>query len=422
MARLQPPRRRTLRIDRLAAGGDGVARDDGLGGFVPRTAPGGLVDAEVAHDGKARFARGTLVRVLEPSDARVAPRCGHYVHDGCGGCQLQHLAYAAQVHAKGAMVADAFRRIAKREVHVPTVHAAPHPWHYRRKLTLTLRATGDASAPWTEGLRALDVPEHVFDLAECPIVEDAVLDAWRAVLAAAHCLPAADELRGAVRRLGDGVALVVEGGSHWADPDVTALADAVPALQAIWWVPTAGARALVFDRRPTREPGASFVQVNPAMHQVLLADVLARVLAHAPRTVVDGYAGAGDAAAALAAQGVHVTALEADAEAVAYAAARLPAGSSAVRGLVEATLARALPADVVLLNPPRAGCDAAVPAALLAARPGPRAIVYVSCDPATLARDVARLPGWRIAHLACYDMFPQTAHVETLCELVPEAA
>ncbi len=88
---------------------------------------------------------------------------------------------------------------------------------------------------------------------------------------------------------------------------------------------------------------------------------------------------------------------------------------------VEAVLATALPADVLVLNPPRQGVAEAV-TSLLATAPAsvrPRAIVYVSCDPATLARDVARLPGWQIASLDAFDMFPQTAHVETVCELVP---
>lgn len=87
---------------------------------------------------------------------------------------------------------------------------------------------------------------------------------------------------------------------------------------------------------------------------------------------------------------------------------------------VEEFLPRLLPADVVVLNPPRAGVDARVTTALR--ERAPRAIVYVSCDPATLARDVARLEGWRVASVTCYDMFPQTAHVETVCTLVPEAA
>ena len=91
-------------------------------------------------------------------------------------------------------------------------------------------------------------------------------------------------------------------------------------------------------------------------------------------------------------------------------------------GRVEDLLARHLPADVVLLNPPRAGVDARVTQALESVRRPPAAILYVSCDPATLARDLVRLPRYRLAAVRAYDMFPQTAHVETVCELVPEAA
>lgn len=406
---------RTIRIDRLAAGGDGVARDDGLVIFVPRTAPGDVIEAEVVHDGKARFARGRMLQVLTPSNARVAPPCVHYVRDACGGCQLQHLTYEAQLHAKAEMVADAFRRIARREVHVPVVHAAPAAWHYRRKLTLALRRTNNGVIA---GMHAFDEPGRVFGLDECRLADPIVMTAWHALRAATECLPDASELRVAVRRLADGVALVVEGGD--AFPQSHALADAVPGTQAIWWVPQERRRRLVVDRRGDAEPGASFVQVNPAMHAILHEAVLARVAEHAPRTVVDAFAGVGDTAAALAAQGARVIAIEADEEAAAYAATRLPKGSRSIAARVEDVLDECLPADVVVLNPPRAGVHAAVTAQLAKAK-GVRAIVYVSCDPATLARDVGRLPGWRVSHVSCYDMFPQTAHVETVCELVPES-
>jgi 23S rRNA (uracil1939-C5)-methyltransferase len=154
--------------------------------------------------------------------------------------------------------------------------------------------------------------------------------------------------------------------------------------------------------------------------EALAAHVVERVMAHAPATVVDAYAGAGDVAVELAGRGVRVDAIELDAEAAAWAAARLPAGSRAHAGRAEELLPGALPADVVLLNPPRAGVDARVTTALEATPP--RAVVYVSCNPATLARDLARLPGFRLQAVTAFDMFPQTAHVETVCELVPEAA
>ena len=121
----------------------------------------------------------------------------------------------------------------------------------------------------------------------------------------------------------------------------------------------------------------------------------------------------------LAADGVQVTAIELDAEASLWSALRLPPPSRALQGRVEKLLGDALPADVVVVNPPRAGLDAKVSEILQAGASNLKAVIYVSCDPATLARDLSRLPDFRIASMQPFDMFPQTAHVETVCELVP---
>lgn len=152
---------------------------------------------------------------------------------------------------------------------------------------------------------------------------------------------------------------------------------------------------------------------------MLHAYVVDRALRYAPATAVDAYAGTGATAALLAERGVRVTAIEADRDAAAVARERLPRGARVEVGRVEDILGAVPPADVVLLNPPRGGLAATVTAMLGRMLPAPRAILYVSCDPATLARDVARLPGYRVARVDCFDMFPQTAHVETVCELVP---
>src|SRR5687767_8272187 len=126
-----------VRIESIAAGGDGVGRLDGLAVFTPRTAPGELV--EVAIQKRGRMARGRLLRVLEPSPDRVKPRCRHYDNDRCGGCQLQHLTIGAQLAAKQRIVRDAFARIAKRSVDLPEIVPSPSEWEYRSRLTLTMR-------------------------------------------------------------------------------------------------------------------------------------------------------------------------------------------------------------------------------------------------------------------------------------------
>ena len=400
-----------LRIDSIAAGGDGVARANGMVVFVPRTAPGDEALVEVTA--KGRFARGVLRGLPRPSARRTTPRCAHYVNDRCGGCQLQHIEYDAQLEAKGRIIADAMQRIGKRPIGSPPVVPSPKQWRYRRKLSLALRRRGSR---WIAGLHPFDRPSHVFALEDCPITEEAVLAVWRAVLGAAALLPTGAE-RGSVLVRGEQVALVIEGGERW--PTARRFFEHLPALGELWWKPAGHGVRLVRSRVDSAS-GASFAQVNAAMAAQLEDEVLARVVAHAPRTVIDAYAGVGDVAARLAERGIGVTAIELDPRAAERCAARLPPGSRSFAGAVEERLPEALPADVVLLNPPRSGLDARVTDALEVAPGRPKAIVYVSCNPATLARDVGRLPSFAVASVQGFDMFPQTAHVETLCELVRE--
>ena len=434
-----------LTIDSIAAGGDGVGRADGFVVFVPRTAPGDV--AEVEWSGKGRFGRGRVSALDAPSPVRVDPPCEHYVRDNCGGCQLQHMSYAAQLDAKGAIVRDSLERIGKRRIDTPTVRPSAQEWRYRRKLTLALRRRGER---WIAGLHPYDMPDKVFELRDCPITELTVLAAWREVMAASDDLPHAAELRGAVRLSGTGISFVLEGGRRW--PRARRFLERTPSLGALWWLREgADAPELVAHRatvqrgasqspsaaasddapirlgRPSAEdednvPGASFEQINAAVADELKQYVIERVLAHSPRTLVDAYSGAGDLAVALAAAGRRVTAIELDSAAAARCGDLLPAESRSIAARVEDALPSALPADVVVLNPPRRGVDERVTAELQERAEETRAIVYVSCNPATLARDIARLPRWRIASLLAFDMFPQTAHVETVCELIPEAA
>jgi 23S rRNA (uracil1939-C5)-methyltransferase len=406
----------TLEIGSLAAGGDGVARSDGLVVFTPRTAPGDLVQVELEVQG--RVGRGRLKRIERAGATRIAASCAHYeAPDRCGGCQWQHVDITAQRDAKRAMVRDAFQRIAKRDVALPNIVAGAE-WRYRRSLTLAMRRAKDGS--WSAGMRAFDDPEAVFDLEDCLITAPAVLSAWKEVLAAAEHFPREGRLRGTVRVINERAYFTLEGGKDWGT--LSAFLDAVPGLSAVWWHAEGKRRKLVADRRPAGEPGASFAQVNPEIAALMHEAVVERALAHEPKTVIDAFSGSGDTAAALARWGVKVVAIEADEEATAFAATRLSEPSRAIAARVEDVIATHLPADVVILNPPRAGVDAKVTAAILKAARPPKAIIYVSCDPATLARDVARLAGWAVHSLECYDLFPQTSHVETVCELRPENA
>jgi 23S rRNA (uracil1939-C5)-methyltransferase len=411
-----------LDIDSIAAGGDGVGRSNGVVVFVPRAAPGDRVRARI--DVRRRFARGEIDSIVRPSPDRVTPECPHYVADKCGGCQLQHIEYEAQLEAKRRIIRDSLARIGKRSVDLPSIEASPRRWRYRRKLTLTMRRAGRDD--WTIGLRPYDDPDRIFDLRDCPITDERVLSVWKDIAAARALLPDADELRGAVQLAGNDMSVVVRGGHVW--PRRAEFFEAVPAATTLWWQPTHRARSLVASRGASngggRDASASFAQVNTEVGAALHEYVLERARRYRPASVVDAYAGAGATAVPLASDGARVSAIEADRDAAAACAESLApfAGSRSLTARVEDVIDQTLPADVVLLNPPRVGVHERVTASIVAASPAPRAVIYVSCDAATLARDLARLAGFRVASLQAFDMFPQTAHVETVCELVPSSA
>ena len=402
-------------IGSIAAGGDGVGRSDGMAVFVPRTAPGDVAIVRLAR--ARRFARGELVSLEQPSPARVAPPCPHYTDDRCGGCQIQHLAYEAQLAAKSGIVGDALRRIGRRQVENPVVEPSDAQWRYRRKLTLHLRRAGER---WIAGLHPYDDPDAVFDLRDCPITDERVMAVWAQLRPTFDHLPRERSLRVAVRLLDAGAAVVVEGGRTWREPD--AVLEAAPLVTELWWRPEGGRTRLLARRGVDAASGASFAQVNAGVAERLRGHVLALARGHHPVKVIDGYAGLGATTLPLANDGVHVVAIESDVDAVARLRERLRQPSTAIAGRVEDHIVTALPADVVMLNPPRGGLDARVADALQRVERAPEAVLYTSCDPATLGRDLARLTRFRLASVRSYDMFPQTAHVETVCELVPEAA
>ncbi len=450
----------TIRIESIAAGGDGVGRVDGLACFVPRTAPGDV--AQVALQAHARHARGRVLQLLESSPTRVAPQCRHYDGDRCGGCQVQHLDVEAQRDARLTIVHDALRRIGKRDVPRATLISGAS-WAYRGRLTLTLKPRGTT---WVGGLHPYDDASRVFALEECSIAHPSLVAAWHAVRALARGLPKAVSLRVALRRVAFGakagvaeatggsavaaIAIVIGGGTAWPEAQEwgRSLVRLHDAIVAVWWERDDGERVALagitdgggdaadwtpadvgadrdaVDVGPDATEALAFAQVNEEVAQALRTFVVEHVGALAPTHAIDAYAGVGILSQLLATPGVRVTAIESDAEGAKQASRRLALsiGSRVVCDTVESALSAALPADVVVLNPPRRGVDAQVTARLAdAAGDGVRGIVYVSCDPATLARDLSRLPSWRIAALRCFDMFPQTAHVETVCVLVPES-
>lgn len=413
-----------VRILRIAAGGDGVgALSDGRTIFVPRTAPGDLVELGRVKHAK-RFSRGRLARVLEPGPNRVVPACPHYTRDDCGGCQLQHLNAAAQLSAKQSIVGETLRRLGKVEVPDPSVIPAGKMWEYRAKISLARDARGRI------GLHPMDRPAEVFDLKHCYITEPALMAVWSVIYRERRLLP--EDLSSLVLRLDrlGGRHVVVETGGKrvWqrgAELHRALLAASVTAV--VWYQPEGGAPRVVAGAADAY-PATVFEQVNPEMGDTVRAYAIERLGPVAGCHVWDLYSGIGETTAALLAAGATVESVEADPRAVRLALSRarkalgigaegsLPRGIAGHVGRVEDTLAKLKDPDLIIANPPRGGIESRAIDGILERKA--RRFVYISCDPATLARDVARLaPGFRTAGVQAFDLFPQTAHVETVAGL-----
>jgi len=393
---------------------------DGMTVFVPRTAPGDRVALSRVHR-RRRHARAEVAELVEPGPDRVVPPCRHFTQDTCGGCQWQHLSAEAQHRAKRRMVGDALRRLGGLAVEDPELTPSPRPLGYRATITLTVRWR--SAAPVVGFHRATGEGEgagEVFALERCEIARAEVGALWAAIRPGIASLPTGEDVRLKLRVAHDGGLHVIVHGGDRAWTAAQPLADA--ALRAgcpatVWWQPPGGAVRRMAGPAADRA-SAGFAQVNEEVAGALRAAVLDAVPEGA-RRVLDLYAGTGEVALALARRGCAVASVEAEDAAVRLAEERASAEGltvKAVAGRVEHQIHGLLPADAVVVNPPRTGLAPEVSAAL--ARQPPAELVYVSCDPATLARDLRRLhaePARLVVR--CFDMFPQTSHVETLAVL-----
>jgi 23S rRNA (uracil1939-C5)-methyltransferase len=397
-----------VRILRLAAGGDGVGRlEDGRAVFVPRTAPGDLVELSELREHR-RFARARVGRLIERSPDRAEPRCPHYVTDECGGCQLQHLAIEPQRSARRQFVGDALRRLARLEASDPDLVPAPREYEYRTKITLAVSGDGRRI-----GLRPYERADQVFELEWCHITVPELMQLWRSLRAHRALLPPG--LERLVLRLdrsgGRHVVVRTKRGEAWGGG--RQLGDELArrgAPATIWWQPRDGAARAVAGGAEAF-PATVFEQVHPEMGDRVRTFVVHLLGDVSGRAVWDLYAGIGETTALLATAGARVESVEADARAVAEAEARGPVARR-LTGRVEDLLPTLRRPELVVTNPPRTGMDERVTAGLERARP--QSVVYVSCDAATLARDLTRLPSYRVRRLQAFDLFPQTAHVETV--------
>lgn len=403
-----------IAIRAIAGGGDGVGTlDDGRTVFVPRTAPGDVIEPGRLRRYQ-RFARAEVKTLVEAGTGRVEPPCPHYIQDRCGGCQLMHLDPVAQRAAKARIVGDALRRIGHLDVADPEVVPATEQFSYRSRITLAWRGG-------RLGYHRLGDPDVVFEVQRCLLARPEVDALHQAVRAARRALPDALQRIGLRRDHEGGLHVLLESATEtaWNGGEAFHAALRAAGIEAtVWWSPPRGAaRAVAGASEPW--PATVFEQVNEAMGARVREAAVASLGRPDPggdACAWDLYAGIGEATVALSQAGWAVESVELESRAVELAERIGPSGPVRRAGTVESHLPRLRPPEVVLTNPPRTGMGGAVTSAI--AGSGARRVVYVSCDPATLARDLARLDSaYRVASVEAFDQFPQTSHVETIATL-----
>jgi 23S rRNA (uracil1939-C5)-methyltransferase len=355
--------------------------------------------------------------IVEPGPGRVTPPCPHYVNDHCGGCQLQHLAYDEQLKAKRAIVGDTLRRIGKLDLPDLEIVEALEEWRYRAKISMEAKTTAGRADGLTVGLHPYDRSNFVFPLADCHITDFRLMALWRALRSKLAMLP--QPLTRVTLRLDreERRHIIAESaGEPWLDAGELrrALGDVVDGEIICWWQPVDGA-ARVMAGPSTGFPATAFEQVNPGMGMITRRWAVEQLGDVRGQAVWDLYGGIGDTAALLVERGANVVSVDADEKAVSWGRARLPAARF-IAARAEDVLPSLAAPHAVVVNPPRAGLHWDV-SLRLTSDPVPK-LVYISCDPATLARDLQRLNvNYVVREVRAFDLFPQTAHVETVAVL-----
>jgi 23S rRNA (uracil1939-C5)-methyltransferase len=397
-------------ITGIAVGGDGVGRlNDGRVVFVPRTAPGDRVRLREGSLQRHRnFARAEAGEIVEASESRVAPPCPHYVHDHCGGCQLQHVAYDTQLAAKRSIVGDTLRRIGKLDLPDPEIVEALEEWRYRSKISMAAKVIAI-------GLHPYDRPNFVFPLADCHIADFRLMALWRELRGHLTLLPAAlTRLTLRLDREERRHIIAESAGEPWLRAEELRVAMPRDFELICWWQPTDGA-ARVVAGPATGFPATAFEQVNPGMGKLARRWAVEQLGEVRGQIVWDLYGGIGDTAALLVDRGASVVSVDANEKAVTWGRARLPAARF-IAARAEDVLPSLPAPHAVVVNPPRAGLHWDV-SLRLTSEPVAK-LAYISCDPATLARDLHRLNvNYVVTAVRAFDLFPQTAHVETVAVL-----
>lgn len=437
----QPPVRKnddlTLTIDALTSEGQGIGRVDGFAIFVPGALPGEQVRAHVIKV-TGSYAVAKLLEAPTPAPERVRPACAAF--PACGGCTLQHLDYPAQLALKRQAVIDALERLGGFSTPaVAPTRGMGDPWRYRNKGSFPFGSDNGRTAFGFFSPRS----HRLVPIGDCPIQDRRIVDIVRRVAEWADCCKIApyDEAahRGVLRHVmarvtatGESMAVIVTASNRL--PHADALLPLLGDVDSVWHNVNDRDTNVIFGKEfhlLAGEPALSetiggmsfsvspqsFLQVNAQQTAVLYGEAVRMLAAGPEETIVDAYCGVGTISLLAARTASRVIGIESVPEAIRDA--KRNAADNGIENVefLCGSVEEVLPAlggriDGIVLDPPRKGCDVRALDAIAASGAG--RVVYVSCNPATLARDCKHLAahGFTLISAVPVDMFPHTAHVE----------
>lgn len=417
-------------IESISFGGDGIMRHDGKVIFVPFVVPNETISAKITHDKKS-FAKANLLNVIQRNAERVSPLCEYFGQ--CGGCQLQHLAYEAQLKVKHQFVVDALTRIGGLLVSVLPVVKTSNVWAYRRHIKLHIVSRDGIKLTYVR----FDGNGSV-SITHCPIFatqNSSIIVEVQSLLERMKIARSDKAGEVSIMKAEEGYVILFSLAKVPRNLESLFLSAVAQSslIKGILWrekeketVRAVGEASLRFelDHLCMVYSPLSFVQAHPEQSAALYRALCERVMRAPASRVIDLYCGIGATSLLLARAGARVIGIEQNPQAIALAEqnARTNAITSAefLVGDADEHYARIheqCGPDVVVVNPPRVGLGEGVRAALTALKPA--RIMYISCMPATLARDLKAFDdaGYEVVYCQPFDMFPQTTHVETLVEL-----
>lgn len=412
-------------IESIAFGGSGVLRDNGLVIFVPFTAPGDKLSVQIV-DKRKRFAIGNINTVFSPSSERTTPKCPHFSQ--CGGCQLQHLNYSTQLAAKKRFVEETFQRIGGLIVPDFDIQGTEDIYGYRRHIRCNFQKTENG---FFLGFYATD-NKTLINVQECPIFFDGEKWVFNVLRDIFISLSQQDKPNGQVRifKLNDKtVQFAFTFPSRPSNEFIKILKDTLAkdsrlvaaTVVAPGFSLEIGNNTDVIDVHNLRieYSPSCFIQNHPTQSLAVYAEIARISASLAKSTILDLFCGIGITSLLCARQGHQVVGVEWNRTAIEYARKnslknKVPNVRFEASSCEDFLKKNQSKFDLVLLNPPRTGISEGVFDSLK--KTAPKAILYISCMPSTLARDAKELvkEGYEISYIKVFDMFPQTTHVETL--------